>query len=427
MINDTLSPFWLSLGDEWVHLQGVAPEWERSPERPSSEFVSVGGRRHVQVARRVSREWGLNFEYATPEALAALQVAAEEPGRVLLYDETAAAVNMLDPRDAAGADHGLPWMNCDGIPLRSLVTGVNYQESEHVIRAVENLVVTNANTYAPNAFGFLTVGAPLAESVVKFSVPAPWIGWTLVGAELVLRYNVATNANLSVHESSTGWTEGFGTVPGGSVWYEWPSFTPAPAAVVPFPGAPTEIAVPLPLALAAPGTRAFRLVSDGDVLTGFADRHSPDGPRLRLTYAHHGRAHQIVQPVMPDRTYTLTFYTDAPAGETVLTRDGTAAIYNSLNPNPGQPYRQQVTLHTDPGQTTMLLTLLPGPWRTTGLQLTPGLVPPLRWMAGQRSPCEVSVGDAERLHRFTPDGYSGCDPYRGLSRDDWTLTVREVG
>lgn len=429
-VNHTLSPFWLNLGGQWVHLEGVSPGWSRSPSRPSSEFTSVGGHRHIQVARRVSREWSLNFQYATPEALAALQMAAEEPGPVLLYDETAAAANMLDPRDAAGVRQELPWLDCDGVPLRSLVDATS-EPSDFTIDLVptENITVDYLRNYMPSMGGFLNLSANYYHSALKFEVPSDLPPTHSASAELILRHNSPINNSLRIFRAVTDWVEGTGTVPAGVPWYEWPEHNPIPFEEVDFPGAPAEIRIPLPSGEGSAGTRSYLLDTDDySHIIGIYDRHSYFAPIMRMSMTVYGRAHSFRQQVIPGRPYTLSFYTDAPAGTTVLTLDNVP--YVSEAPVPGTPHRQYIHFTAAPDQTSIGVAALPGDWsgnwRTSGLQLTSGHTSSIRWMAGQRTPSLVSVTDADRLQVNTPHGSAGCDPYRGLSRDDWSLTVLEV-
>lgn len=115
---DTQSPFWLELNGEWVHLQGVAPTYPITRERPRSEFISLGGYRYAQQARKASKEWELTYEYASPEALAALEIAAQFGGVVRLWDEAAAAANAVCPEVVQGAS-SQPVILAGDMPLRA--------------------------------------------------------------------------------------------------------------------------------------------------------------------------------------------------------------------------------------------------------------------------------------------------------------------
>ena len=119
----TGSPFWLWINDVWVHLEGVAPEVSVAAERPGSEFMSVDGHRSVFVAPNAPRSWELNYQWATPAAVAALRLAAEVPGEVWLLDSMAAATNMLSARDCYGHDSTAAVLDCGGTPLRALPEG----------------------------------------------------------------------------------------------------------------------------------------------------------------------------------------------------------------------------------------------------------------------------------------------------------------
>ena len=114
------SPFWLKINGAWVHLDGVKPGIDLTPNRASSDFTSVDGVRWVQQAPKGPRDWSLSYEYATPDAVAALAVAADIADDVWLLDTTLAQANMLAPADCFGSDPTALVLNCGGIPLRAL-------------------------------------------------------------------------------------------------------------------------------------------------------------------------------------------------------------------------------------------------------------------------------------------------------------------
>lgn len=114
------SPYWLRLNGTWVHLDGVKPSVEMTPNRATSDFTSVDGVRWTQQAPKGPRDWSLSYEYATPDAVAALSVAAEIATDVWLLDSTLAQANMLAPLDCFGTDTAAGVVDCGGIPLRAL-------------------------------------------------------------------------------------------------------------------------------------------------------------------------------------------------------------------------------------------------------------------------------------------------------------------
>lgn len=117
----TRSPYWLRINGIWVHLEGVSPGVEVARNRAANELVTVDGYRYVQQAPRAPRDWNLSYTWATPAAIAALQVAVDLAD-VWLWDQTAAAANMLDARfhlDDGGTGDG-PVTDCGGIPVHAL-------------------------------------------------------------------------------------------------------------------------------------------------------------------------------------------------------------------------------------------------------------------------------------------------------------------
>lgn len=123
-IKSTQSPYWLLINGVWIQLEGVVPGSERSIERPSSDFVAVNGRRYIQQAPFAAREWTLDFSRATPEALAALAVAAEIPGGVDMLDTAAARSNMLETRSSFTATPGAgAVLQCGALPLKVVPSG----------------------------------------------------------------------------------------------------------------------------------------------------------------------------------------------------------------------------------------------------------------------------------------------------------------
>lgn len=115
----TGSPFRLRLNDAWLPLEGVTPGVQTATARPSSELVTVDGRRFVQRAPRGPREWTLDFTYAPAAAVTALRVACEVD-EVWLSDSASASANLFDPRDTHGTDLEAAVIDCGGVPLRVL-------------------------------------------------------------------------------------------------------------------------------------------------------------------------------------------------------------------------------------------------------------------------------------------------------------------
>jgi hypothetical protein len=102
-VPETLSPYWLRLYGKWIHLEGIQPVVDTSPNRAFSDLVTVDGYRFVQRAPRGPRSWALAYDHATAAATAALESAAYDFNfndpltRTLFLDTNAARVNMVDP------------------------------------------------------------------------------------------------------------------------------------------------------------------------------------------------------------------------------------------------------------------------------------------------------------------------------------------
>ena len=78
------------------------PEVPVAPDRPSSEWRTMSGRRIVQRAPRSLRSWSLEFERVPPADVAYLTALATGslPGTIYLYTDAAAQTNLL-PADVA--------------------------------------------------------------------------------------------------------------------------------------------------------------------------------------------------------------------------------------------------------------------------------------------------------------------------------------
>jgi hypothetical protein len=102
-IPDSASPFWLRLYGRWVHLNGIMPVVDVTPQRAFNDLITVDGYRYVQAAPRGPRTWQMDYRWGTAAATAALESAAyannfSDPlTRTLLMDRNDARVNMVDP------------------------------------------------------------------------------------------------------------------------------------------------------------------------------------------------------------------------------------------------------------------------------------------------------------------------------------------
>lgn len=204
--NDTQSPFWLGFETpsgsvSWVHLQGVEPGWTRGTEREGDEFISVGGVRHTQRAARPNREWGLSLEYATADALSALEHAASYPHDVWLFDLTSARVNLLPQRWVSSPFQSSHYVMAGSVPMASVTRDSQGSLVSRVISfpvpAGGNLYVSGWTTAAASS-PVLTVNA--GSSPVTVSSP-PGSGTKKFSSRIGA---VATNDRLTITLNATG-------------------------------------------------------------------------------------------------------------------------------------------------------------------------------------------------------------------------------
>lgn len=128
-------PFSLRVNNRWVDIPSVQQSVDVSAERPLDEWVSVGGVRHITVARRAPRTWSLPLGDLTgPEEVGALMVAAQgDGGDVMLWDDSVARANMLDPVVIAPpVGTTVLQAGSSGLWLRSLTVGTSSETTAHV-------------------------------------------------------------------------------------------------------------------------------------------------------------------------------------------------------------------------------------------------------------------------------------------------------
>ena len=120
----TGSPYWLGLGGVWVNLDGIDPGIKYAANRPSSEAIYLGGKRRRQRAARAARTWELQLATHTEDSIQFLAYAASGlAGEVWLYDQAAAQINMLDPRDCVGRDATQPTVLVGIVPMPTFADG----------------------------------------------------------------------------------------------------------------------------------------------------------------------------------------------------------------------------------------------------------------------------------------------------------------
>lgn len=169
------SPFYLQIGGVWVHLDGVSPVVPITSDRPSSEFVSLGGVRRTQRAASAPRTWAIGAEEVDAEFVRWLSLAASGlAGDVWLYDQAAAQANMLNPLDTIGRDTAQPLVTVDSVPLRSFAA--SYTLTRKVRQGVmywlggwsTQTAAATLGTYNLGA-GAVNIGAPAGTGSRRFS------------------------------------------------------------------------------------------------------------------------------------------------------------------------------------------------------------------------------------------------------------------
>ncbi|VXB81769.1 hypothetical protein [Aeromicrobium sp. 9AM] len=161
-----VAAFMLSVGDIWIPLTGVQRGATRASDRATGSFVTLGGTRYVQRARRAPRTWSLAYAAKDPQAIAWLAHAANgDAGEVWLLDRMAAQANMLDPRTTAGRLNGQPSIaTALGVPMQTF--GVETAFTRRV-RAGQWYHLSGWTTRGSGAeIGTLTVGAETPVSVI---------------------------------------------------------------------------------------------------------------------------------------------------------------------------------------------------------------------------------------------------------------------
>lgn len=173
-VTATRSPFYLQVRGVWKQLEGVVPGVAVVPDRPSSEFRSLGNVRYVQVAAKVVRTWGLSFVWEDAEASRWLDYAASNPSEVVwFWDTNLAQINCLDPADTKGASATL--VTVDGIPMPAFVAldgftqklrgGVTY----YLSYTTTHTAATTIGTYNIGA-GVVNIVSPAGSGARRGSV-----------------------------------------------------------------------------------------------------------------------------------------------------------------------------------------------------------------------------------------------------------------
>lgn len=306
--------FSLRVNGSWVGLGGVQRGVGVGFERPRDEFASVGNVRHDQKARRVSRIWNIDLgQLAGPEQVAALMVAAQgDGGDVMLWDESAARANLLDPVVVRGRDE-YPLINCGGLVLRSLTAGPGSPVTTEDVQLKANATIKSDGQSSPK----LATGPDL-DSLVKVAVPATPAGMTLTSAALVLTPRSGTGGGIDAHHAPNSWTQ-----PGGVQTTDYWTSVPAGALAGSATTATTTVIALSGFGAFAGSDMTLRLTQDSGSAT-FRSRDEATGyPVLRLTYEPDASPAVIAQHLKAGN-YWLTAWTDAPGGTTIGSISSTA-------------------------------------------------------------------------------------------------------
>lgn len=410
---DTQSPFWLELNGEWVHLQGVAPTYPITRERPRSEFISLGGYRYAQQARRAVKSWELSYEYASPEALAALEVAAQFGGVVRLWDEAAAAANAVCPEDVQGSA-GTEVLMAGDIPLRA-----------YPMVRVPDIQVVDVSGF--NAFYYVMLTTPLGPDpfpsiwvastdtqlpirgsleIPSFSAPP---GYSLTGLtlELPITSNVFPGATLGIRNMASL---------AASSWNTSTSLTTVEA------GYPGDVLTVNMTGLIDPSTPTYLgFMNQG--LTDMDIRIRAEDVVLKATYTEDNPIPwSTAIPVKPGETFRLSLWTDT-AGPLGTFRVGEGGSPQTITGPAGTGSRRYLSApFTVPEGVDEVLVDLDPPndeALITGLMLTLGETEPCRFISGQCALSTVSVEDPEHNRSMIPR--PGSKGY-----GDWTVTLKEV-
>jgi hypothetical protein len=402
--------FWLKVNDTWVPLPGVQAGVGVSRKRNRSSLQTVGGYNSEYQSRRAPREWSLDFTHATPAAVAVLMLAANgQAGDVWLLSSADARANMLDPLMCVGSADA-PVLDCQGLPLRSVVLG---ESVTRTVTAAANATLgeSTPTPIAPGSAITLKAATPKAEGLLRFAVPADTAGRTLESARLLLtRAGDGAGRAITAHAVSNAWMEA------GTTWAN------APAAGSAIGGA-TESAGAWAIDLA--GAEAFRgtdlsvrlKVTSG--LATFATRGSTreSGPKLALTYSVTAADHAFSSAIRGGHEYWLSVFTDADAGDVVVTfNDGSGPT--DLRAPSGTGPRQASTQFRAPAD-GVLTGIVHGDAGAlvAGLRLTEG--PGSHgWLPGHHTPCRAAVIDPEQTLSMLLDHEQG--------RSSYAVAIKEV-
>ncbi len=170
--------FYVQIGGVWAPLEDPQSGVELSVDRPSSSFISSGGKAYVQSALRSNRTWRFRYTHDSADLVRWLTAAAQGLlGPVYLLDVAAAQMNMLDPLTTVGRDTTQPTITVDGIPLRTfgIVTGVFTRMIRNAVPYrltgwTTQTAASSLGTYVVNGGAPTTINAPAGTGSRQWTV-----------------------------------------------------------------------------------------------------------------------------------------------------------------------------------------------------------------------------------------------------------------
>jgi len=335
----------LRVNGVWVNVEGIQSGVQIASERPGDEFVSVGGVRHVQRARRAPRAWTIDLGSLTgPEQVAALMAAAQgDGGDVMLWDESAARANMLDPIAIAPRPE-YPVVSCGGLGLRSLTRGPSAVASFVDVPLKANVSISSSG----QAWDWPGVSAGTQEALVKASVPPAPAGLTLSSAQLFLRTaTLAGSGTVTAKAASNAWVETGSSTPSPSTyWTSVPGGTTVGSAAA---GAVETVISLSGVSAFAGADMSLRLsiAGSGTPSTVFYPRtFATEYPVLRLNYGANAYPRTFTQHVPADVAQVVSFWTTAADGTVIGTRTVPAGTTTNVAvPTTGSSGLRKVTIN----------------------------------------------------------------------------------
>lgn len=408
--------YWLRINGAWVAIDGVQAGVGVEYARARSSFASVGGVPHSQAALRAPRTWNVPLgDLAGPEQVAALMVAAQgDAGDVMLWDESAARANMLDPVKVAPLDW-YPVVMCGAMPLRSLSRGPSAAASVRDVRMKANVAISSTD-----AWDWPGVVAGTQDALFKVSVPVMPAGVTLSSAQLILQNASGSGSGtLTAKVAPNAWVETGGISPKpSSYWDNIPGGSTigsaalgAASTAITLSGVPAYSGTDLTLrvSLAGSGGVAFNPRT-------FATGH----PILRLNYSADLTDHVFVQHLMPG-SYTLGFWSTAAANTqlgTMVVNPGGGQVVAQIRATAGTGLRYMAIPVVVPAAANVEFTLFDSVAYLLAGPMLSSVNHPGVYMAPQKTPVPAAVEDPSLSLASLYPGEQGMGQRSVVIRED---------